>query len=251
MSSLQNFISLNTRLSGKCDKLFPQRYSTDGNYWFQQNILHLALSQGETVYDLGGGARPWVSAEQKSKLDLHITGLDISLDELKLAPEGSYDEIVATDLCSYEGNASADVVICQATLEHVPDNNGSIRAIASVLKPGGKAYIFAPCRNALFALVNRLLPQETKIRILNRLFPYTTDGHDGFEAPYDNCFPSRLEKIARENGMSVIRKETFWTSGYFKIFFPAYLFWRIYQSIARLLIGDDACETFILVLQKD
>lgn len=232
------------------NKRLPEDWRTDGNYWFQQNVLATGISPGDTVFDLGGGSRPWISPGEKTQLDLTVVGLDIDATELCAAPSGSYDEIIATDLCSFLGNGTADKVICQATLEHVPDTAGAIRAIASILKPGGQAYIFAPGRNALFARLNRALPESIKKRVLALLYPYAGEGHDGFQSYYDQCTPSSIEALARANGLEVTSRRTFWVSGYFYAFVPAYLAWRIIQRFARMTSGDDACETFCVVLRK-
>ncbi len=74
----------------------------------------------------------------------YYRGLDIDKEELIQAPEGSYDEIICTDITKYRGNLEADIVICQALLEHVKGVENAFMAISSILKPGGLALIFVP-----------------------------------------------------------------------------------------------------------
>ncbi|HGG04986.1 MAG TPA: methyltransferase domain-containing protein, partial [Aliiroseovarius sp.] len=180
-----------------------------------------------------------------------VVGLDIDPDELGAAPDGAYDETLARDLCTFTGQGDADLVICQATLEHVPDTAGAIRAIASILKPGGKALIFAPSRNALFARLNLLLPQKWKENILYFVYPVPdVTQHQGFPAHYDKCTPREIEKLAQENGLEVSERHLFWMSSYFFNLVPAYVFWRLWQGIFRLVAGPNAAETFAYVLTK-
>lgn len=247
----RRFIEANIAVSRAINKFLPAALTTDGNYWFQQNVLRKRFVPGEKVFDVGGGSRPWYAVEDKQRLRLRIVGIDISADELKAAPEGSYDQVVATDITTYIGDESGDRVICQATLEHVADAAGAIRAIASLLKSGGEACIFAPCRNALFAQTNRVLPQEFKTRMLGAIYPYAAEGHDGFPAPYDRSAPSSIRALAEQSGLTVVEQGTFWVSGYFYFFVPAYCCWRIYQFASWLIRGEDACESFYFVLRKN
>lgn len=247
---LRGFFDANIKLARWVNRMLPASVRTDGNYWFQENILRGAMKGGEKVYDLGGGSRPWFSADEKQRLRLYIVGMDICAEELAAAPPGSYDETAAVDITKLIGDGSGDAVICQATMEHVDDAAGAIRGIASVLKPGGQAYIFAPCRNALFAQINRALPQEFKKNMLGRIYPYAAEGHDGFPAPYDRCAPSSIRALAEQNGLKVVREGTFWVSGYFYFFFPAYLGWRLYQMASWLVRREDACESFYFVFRK-
>ena len=99
-----------------------------------------------------------------------MVGLDIDGKELSAAPDGLYDRTAAADITKYRGQGDADLVICQALLEHVHDTGRALEAIASILKPGGRALIFVPSRNAVYARLNLLLPENLKRRILFAFF---------------------------------------------------------------------------------
>lgn len=250
MSAVRSLINANVWLSGAFDRLLPGAARSDGNKTFIAEYLPRAVGPGSTVYDLGGGSRPFVDLATKRKLKLTVVGIDVSAEELAAAPRGIYDREIAADLCTFTGNASADSVVCQALLEHVPDGAGAMRAIATTLKPGARAFIFAPSRNAVFARLNLLLPQALKERLLYALFPHKAEGHDGFRAYYDRCTPRDLEALAAENGLIVEERRLFWISSYFSIFAPAYLAWRLMQGFLYLLLRENAAETYIYVLKK-
>lgn len=247
---LSQFVGLNRRLSAAIDSLLPETLRRDGNGTFLREVLPHAVRPNDLVYDLGGGSRPYLSTERKSALGARVVGLDIDAAELAAAPAGAYDRVIAHDLCTFQGAGDADVIICQATLEHVPDTAGAMRAMASTVRPGGRIYIFAPCRNALFARLNRVLPEDLKRRLLFALFPHKGEGHDGFKAYYDRCTPSQIEALARANGLHVEQRRLFWMSSYFTVLVPAFLAWRLMQLLSYLVMREDAAETFIYVLRK-
>jgi 2-polyprenyl-6-hydroxyphenyl methylase/3-demethylubiquinone-9 3-methyltransferase len=222
----------------------------DGNRTFIRELLPRAYERGNTVYDLGGGSRPCLGRDEKDRLGLHVVGLDISQEELAAAPDGVYDRTIAADLCTYDGSGDADAVVCQATLEHVADAAGAMRAIAAIAKPGGRVFVFAPSRNALFARLNMMLPESMKRQILFFVFPHKAAGHDGFSAHYDQCTPRRIEALARASGLEVEERHLFWTSSYFMPFTPAYVFWRLCQLAAWLVLRSEAAETFAYVFRK-
>lgn len=247
---IKSVVDANVRLSRRLDGFLPAQVRRDGNKTFTSEILPRAFSSGDVVYDLGGGSRPFVSATEKRRLDLTVVGLDIDAAELAAAPAGVYDRTIAADLCAFEGYGDADVVICQAVLEHVPDTAAAMRALASTIKLGGRIYIFAPSRNALFARLNMVLPESIKLRLLFSLFPHKAEGHDGFKAYYDRCTPKEIEALAASNGLVVEERHLFWTSSYFSVFTPVYVAWRVSQALAYLFVGNNAAETFVYILRK-
>lgn len=144
---------------------------------------------------------------------------------------------------------TCDVVICQAVLEHVKDMENTFKALTFLLKAGGKALIFVPSRNAVFAWINLLLPQKMKESILYGIYPSTREAQ-GFPSFYHRCTPRDFMDLSRENGMMVEHARYYFKSSYFEFFFPAYVLWRLYQRIAVLLIDNQAAETFSFVLAK-
>lgn len=250
-SLLRRFIALNQRLSWGIDRLLlPKSARIDGNKDFKASIVPALLRSGLTVYDLGGGSNPYLDDKTKGDLGLWVVGLDISEVELLAAPAGSYESLIEADLCSFRGKGDADLVICQATLEHVPDTAGAMRAIAETLAPGGYACIFVPSRNAAFARLNLILPESVKRRLLFALFPQKALGHDGFKAYYDRCTPAELERLACDNGLELVERRLYWVSSYFAILTPIFLIWRMWQGLFWLVAGPQAAETFVLVLRR-
>jgi 2-polyprenyl-6-hydroxyphenyl methylase/3-demethylubiquinone-9 3-methyltransferase len=250
MGVARTLINANVRLSRLIDSLLPPRVREDGHTWFIEELLPRAFQKGITLYDLGGGSRPCISRVDKERYNMTVVGLDVSAEELAAAPPGIYDRMIVVDLCKFVGHGEADAVICQAVLEHVPDTPQAMRAIASALRAGGRAFIFAPSANALFARLNLALPENVKRQLLFAFFPQKAEGHDGFKAYYNHCTPRQIEVLAEENQLEVEERRLFWVSSYFTIFTPAFVLWRFWQLLAYLAFRDNAAEFFVYILQK-
>jgi SAM-dependent methyltransferase len=250
MSSLfYRFARRQQKLSSSFDRLLPVEYQVDGNRDFLDHWIEPYLKRGSIVCDVGGGKNPVISLDRKRRLGLQLVGLDIDQDELAASPSGVYDERIWADITRYRGQENADLVVCQALLEHVKDSQAAIAAIASILKPGGKALIFLPSKNAVFARINLLLPQQLKRKILHAVFP-STRRNQGFPAYYDHCTPADFRRLAANSGLAVDLCRVYFRSSYFMFFFPLHLAWRIWQLIFRFFAGEQAAETFSLVLRK-
>jgi 2-polyprenyl-6-hydroxyphenyl methylase/3-demethylubiquinone-9 3-methyltransferase len=246
---IRGLINSQMELSSKFDTYLPNKYSIDGNSDYQKFLVPKYLKQNLTIYDVGGGKRPYISLKQKKDLNATIIGLDIDREELDKAPDGSYDRTICADIAKFEGNRDADLLICQAVLEHVADVESAFSSISSILKPGGLALIFVPSKNAVFARLNIILPQEVKKTILYTIYPKMSQGQ-GFPSYYNKCTPKEFKQLARENDCDPIEENYYYMSSYFSFFFPAYFAWRLWILLFHRIFQEQAAETFSLVLKK-
>jgi SAM-dependent methyltransferase len=247
-------VRLLMRLSEAFDRRFlPAEFTTDGNKDFIRRVCRSFLFPGATVVEIGGGKNPLISASEKHDLSLRVIGLDISAQELNAAPAGVYDGTVCADITQYSGAATADIAICAALLEHVRDTAAALRAIASLLKPEGVALLFVPCRNAAYARINRLAPESFKRWLLKAIYgdlPEIQAELTGFPAYYDRCTPQDICAMAQASGFTVQRLKVYFASGYFQFLPPLYVVWRLWQIAFKAVAGDQAAETFSVVLKK-
>jgi SAM-dependent methyltransferase len=247
---LETFIGAQTSLSRSFDRCLPTDYLVDGNREYLDEFAPRHLHPGAVVWDVGGGKNPFVSRETKEKLGLRITGLDLSQAELDAAPSGIYDHTVCADITTYQGGqGDADVVLCQAVLEHVADTAAALAAIDRILKPGGCAVLFVPSRNAAYARLNMILPEKFKRAILFTVYPRMRRSH-GFPAYYDRCTPGNFREMSRSLGLMVEELRTYHCSSYFSCFFPVHLIWRLWLIAFRWISGEQAAETFSVTLRK-
>lgn len=248
-SLFRKFVDANTALSGWVDRAFPAKWRVDGNSDFMKDFVWKYLSQKQKVYDVGGGKQPFLAPEKKRLLECSVVGVDVSEQELARAPAGAYDQTIRADICVFRGQADGDVVICQTLLEHVVDVDAAISAIASILKPGGLVLLFVPCKNALFARLNLLLPESFKRRLLYALFPASRHGQ-GFKAYYDRCTPGQLSALAEAHGLNVLELRCYYITTYFWFLFPAYVVWRLWTIIVLVCRMRNSCEGFSVALRK-
>ena len=246
---IRALIKSQTALSRAFDHLLPLSFRIDGASDFKQHIVPSHLGPALAIYDIGGGARPCVTLEVKQRLGLTVAGIDIGADEFTRAPPGVYDRTIVADITAYRESEVADLVICKSTLEHVHNTEAALAAMASLLRPGGTLLVFTPSRNAMFARLNRLLPERFKRRLLSFFMPDKAD-HLGFPAFYDRCTPRNFRRFAAQAGLDVVELRAYYTSTYFSVAFPVYVLWRLWIIASRLVAGEDAAETFVLVARK-
>jgi SAM-dependent methyltransferase len=253
MGILKSFLNANFKASMAFDRLMglDESWTTYGTADFHKRLIPAHLTNSLHVYDIGGGKSPHIFADVKAAYNLTVTGVDIEGSLLARAPAGIYDHTLVADITRQGGAGDADLVISRAVLEHVTDTESAIRNISSFLKPGGKAILFAPCRNALFARLNLLLPEGLKVRLINYL--YSDMGLAdvmGFKAYYDRCTPDIFDRYMRENNLTIIERRTYWMSNYLAFCLPLHVLWRGYQGILRAFYCENACEGFSYVVVK-
>ncbi|MEN9763152.1 MAG: hypothetical protein RI906_2978 [Pseudomonadota bacterium] len=138
--------------------------------WIEAKI---SLS-GRRVLDVGCGGG--ILAEAMAGRGADVLGIDLAerslavaeLHALESGAQVRYERVAAEDLAAREP-AGFDVVTCMEMLEHVPDPQSTIRACATLVKPGGWVFFSTINRNPksfLFAIIGaeyilRLLPKGT------------------------------------------------------------------------------------------
>lgn len=246
---LTTIINLQRRLSEAFDSLLPCHFRVDGHLEFRREFAPKYFRQGMEVWDVGGGKFPLVNAETKRCLNIHSVGLDISAKELAAAPPGTYDEIFVGDVTRIVGRGTADLIICQAVLEHVRDTEAALRAFETILKPGGIALVFVPSRNSWFAQLNLNVSEELKSKLLS-LFHAEYEGGQGFPAYYDRCTAPAFRQMSVACGLDVKGERVYHESGYFRVAFPIHLLWRLWVLLGFSLDRAHWAETFSMALHK-
>jgi 2-polyprenyl-6-hydroxyphenyl methylase/3-demethylubiquinone-9 3-methyltransferase len=135
----------------------------------------MAAIGGKRVVDVGCGGG--ILAEAMAQRGARVTGIDLATKPLGVArlhalesgvANLEYREVAAETLAA-EQPGGFDVVTCMEMLEHVPDPASTVRACATLAKPGGWVFFSTINRNSkafLFAIVGaeyvlKLLPRGT------------------------------------------------------------------------------------------
>ena len=137
-------------------------------------INRIAPLAGKRVLDVGCGGG--ILTEAMARKGAAVKGIDLAEKPLKVASlhklesgvTVDYECVGAEDLALREPG-SFDLVTCMEMLEHVPDPASTVRACATLVKPGGRLFFSTINRNPksyLFAVIGaeyvlRLLPRGT------------------------------------------------------------------------------------------
>jgi SAM-dependent methyltransferase len=252
MTAVRRFIEFNRRLSRWERSLMARMVpgcAPDGQLDFRDRVLPSLLQRGARVLDVGGGKFPGISLQTKRDLDLYIVGLDLSETELTNAPLGAYDEIVVGDVATVSIPGSYDLIFSRAVLEHVGNPAGAVANLAAVLRPGGIMAHVVPCRNAPFAMLNRLLGNRLARGVLFSVFPEKRK-NSGFPALYRDCTPGALVRACRASGLEVVRVLPYYNSDYTSFFAPFYTIEMARQALMCSLRLESLAEVFAILARN-
>lgn len=244
---IARFAKTNARIGDAFDRVLPFPPETAGELDAHEpaQLFVRALR----IADVGGGKKPFAVAASLDSSNKDYVGFDLDGDELKQAPVGVYSDVRVMDICRPDSDLAErfDLILCRNTLEHVLDTSAALEGLSFMLAPGGYCFLELPYRNAVFARLNMVLPNEFKRRVLHAVFPHKRG--DGFPAYYDQCLPSRVEALAAGNGLEKIAEKRHYRSTYFGFFLPLYLVWRMI-TVGQYLFDRNYCERFEMVLHK-
>ena len=150
----------------------PSKPLHDLNPTRMQYIERVVNLKAAQVLDVGCGGG--ILSEAMARAGARVLGVDLSRPVLDVAElhalEGKvpveYRAVSAEDLAQ-ERPASFDLVTCMEMLEHVPDPAATVRALASLARPGGDVILSTLNRNPL-AFAVAIIGAEYVARVLPR-----------------------------------------------------------------------------------
>ena len=154
--------------------------------------------EGRDVLDVGCGGG--LLAEAMARKGARVTGLDMAADLLEVAQLHALEAGVAVNYLlesaeqhAVEHAAGYDVVTCMEMLEHVPDPEQVIVALAALVRPGGHVFLSTINRTPR-AYLRAVIGAEYVLRLL----PTGTHTYEKF------IRPSELSAWARSAGLSTV-----------------------------------------------
>lgn len=245
---LAAFVRLNRRLSARSTSLAIRNSSVFSMF---PKVAEIVLLHPATrrVVDAGAGAAWCFPPEFKAEADLHLIGIDIDPQEMRLNP--ALDERIPGSVCDpFQVEAgTVDAITAFSGVEHFPNNEAFLRNCSEALRPGGRVIAQFPSRYASFAILNRMIPQNLKLLLIKHLRPDVAD-HTGFTAHYDRTDYRSFVKIAEEAGLEVEFYHPGYFHGYAGFFYPLYLL-TILSGLVRLVLGVRSLATYnLFVLRK-
>lgn len=182
------------------EKLYPQYAGHWDDEMFRQRILSVIKPEHD-VLDLGAGAGI-VSQMNFKGLARKICGVDLDprVTENPMLDEGRLSDAGAIPY----PDASFDLVFSDNVLEHLSEPAAVFREVARVLKPGGLFLFKTPNRWHYVPMIASITPDsfhDFVHRWRGRKTP------DVFPTHYLANSKGDVEKLATENGFSVVRIE--------------------------------------------
>jgi 2-polyprenyl-6-hydroxyphenyl methylase/3-demethylubiquinone-9 3-methyltransferase len=166
--------------TAKFDRLAARWWDTDGESRPLHDLNPVRLNyiaervdlKGAQVLDVGCGGG--ILSESLARAGAHVTAIDLAprvLDVARLHLHESnvqvdYREIAVEDFAR-ESPSRFDAITCMEMLEHVPDPGSIIRAIATLLKPGGRAF-FSTLNRTPLAFGAAIVGAEYVLNLLPR-----------------------------------------------------------------------------------
>jgi 2-polyprenyl-6-hydroxyphenyl methylase/3-demethylubiquinone-9 3-methyltransferase len=142
---------------------------------------------GKKVLDIGCGGG--ILAESMARRGAVVTGIDMGKEPLGVARlhaleqgvELTYKQITA-EAHALEAAEQYDVVTCMEMLEHVPDPASVLRAISTLVRPGGRVVVSTINRNP-----KSYMMMIVGAEYLMKMVPKGTHDHKKFIMPAELC----------------------------------------------------------------
>ncbi|MEP6484268.1 MAG: bifunctional 2-polyprenyl-6-hydroxyphenol methylase/3-demethylubiquinol 3-O-methyltransferase UbiG [Rudaea sp.] len=166
--------------TAKFDRLAARWWDVDGESRPLHDLNPVRLNyiadrvnlDGAVVLDVGCGGG--ILSESLARAGARVTAIDLAervldIAKLHLYESGlhvDYRQISVEDLAA-ESPGTFDAVTCMEMLEHVPDPGSVIAAIATLLKPGGRAF-FSTLNRTPLAFGAAIVGAEYALNLLPR-----------------------------------------------------------------------------------
>lgn len=161
-------------------------------------IDRLAAISGKLAVDVGCGGG--ILAESMAARGARVTGIDLADKPLRVAELHGLEsgvpvtyERIAAEALAERSPGQFDVVTCMEMLEHVPDPASTVRACATLARPGGWVFMSTINRNPK-AFLFAILGAEYVLKLL----PRGTHEYEKF------IRPAELSTYARSAGLELV-----------------------------------------------
>lgn len=148
------------------------------------------------VLEAGCGHQWWLRPRD---VDLHITGVDLDVDALRIRREEhrDLDEEVVGDLRNVSLPSDAfDVAYCSFVLEHVEGADQVLDTLAHAVRPGGRIIVRVPDGESVYGFLTKHSPHRTHV-----LYKKYIEGKKHAGEPGHAPYPTVYEPIVSVRGL--------------------------------------------------
>ncbi|MGB2865173.1 MAG: methyltransferase domain-containing protein [Sedimentisphaerales bacterium] len=241
---LSKLVSFNIRLSEIVNrKIFS--YSKKESYKGQlSSFINEVINKCKprAVLEVGGIDKPLL---QRSK-EIRYDGLNIVYKEQY---ERFYDNFIVQSIEDPIRN-KYDLIISKAVLEHIQDNDASIKQMYQALRTGGYTIHYLPSKYHPYSLVLRLLGPKWQRRLIKIIRPWARN-KTGYPAFFNKCSPKEMRKLFKSEGFDYVKIIPFFRANYyFNFFLPFYIAVTFWENICAKLKWEQFCSGFIIIARR-
>lgn len=214
-----------------------------------RKVVRKHLSDGMLIYDVGGGK----NCRYLSDVDfdtMEVISLDISQEELDA--NLGIKEKIQCDVCKTIPTpyGKVDMITSSSVCEHLKSPKRYYENAYRALKPGGMFINMFPCRYAIFATINRLLPKEFAQKVLYFFLPGAKKDC-GFPAFYERLYFDQVVSDLRNQGFIVRGIYTRYLQCDYDIFcIPLFLINYAWDALTKALGLRNLASHMLVVAEK-
>lgn len=245
-SKLHNYITKNREISRRVSTYLPTRKIDPFNDYEDTVTKVVKQIKNPLVLDIGGGKQCFLASRNIS--NNRIICLDLQMRQLCANCDANY--LIMGDAMNIPlSDHSVDLVISRSFIEHVPSVATFFQEANRVLKKGGYLISVFPGKLALFAIINRFLPEYLSKKTLHHLVS-TRENELGFKAYYDRCYFTGIKNLLNKTDFKVLDiKDYHFSSAYFEFFLPLFLISCVYEICTQAF--KNLASYLLIIAQKN
>ena len=225
---LKNFIKLNRSYCRHLEKNFPNFFGNTENYnndLKQMIVGYIKKNSPKNILEAGGIDRPIL---QKSNNYFYF-GLDL---ENKLNCHDIYDTFLVQSI-EEPLDQKFNLIISKTLLEHVPNNNKSLKVIYDALYNDGVTMHYVPCKFHFYSIILRLIGNKWQKFLIHYIRP-EAESVTGYPAFFHKCSAKQIKKLCSDIGFkNIIIKPYYRATDYFSFFVPFFIIIAVLENIFK------------------
>jgi SAM-dependent methyltransferase len=243
-SGVRRFAAWNRALCRACERRFPRFFDYPSYQRDLYERAHASLArQGGDVLEIGGIDRPFLSKGN----GYSYVGMDI---DNKPQCREIYDRFVVQSIEDPIDDRYA-MIISITLLEHVRDNNASMRNILEALRPECETHHYGPGKGHFYALALRTVGASWQRRLIGLLRRPEEARVSGYPAFFHHCTAADMARLFEDVGFEDVRVTTYYRANdYFAFFFPAFIAITAFENLCKALDWSYFASGFVISGRK-
>lgn len=240
----KEFSKWNRKVARTLEKRLPRFFqSPDFRKELLQRIHDSKKScDPRTILEIGGADRPLLTKGQ----DFIYHGVDIeNKDDCCEVYDTFIVQTIEQPLTHEYG-----MIISITLLEHVSNNQASIRNMFRALHPCGTTHHYTPSKWHPYSVALRILGPVWQKRLIPVLRPGTEEVA-GYPAYFNYCSVNELRRLFENTGFTDINTRAYYRGNdYFAFFLPLFIIVTAFENLCKWLKWDYFASGFVISAHK-